>query len=267
MGRLTFPAMIRDRTRFLGAYLFGVVATTFTFTAGLLSRRHRGLIVEIGRHYGYGRVVPTLPSAPVDEIAPDGDSIDLISPHGIDGNVTSLELIVLTRLAKRIAPRAIFEFGTFDGRTTVNVAANTPPGTGIATLDLPPDQRGPVALTLDNPDRKFIRGRPAGERFLGSPFASRIEQIYGDSATIDLARFRGQIDLVFVDASHSYEYVLSDSRRALELLRSGHGTIVWHDYDSVWPGVTRALNELREREPAFAGLRHIAGTTLAIVTI
>jgi hypothetical protein len=75
------------------------------------------------------------------------------------------------------------------------------------------------------------------------------------------------VQFVFIDASHAYEYVLSDSRRALTLLAAGGGTIVWHDYGSVWPGVTRALHDLRDREPAFAGLQHIADTTLALLTI
>ena len=70
------------------------------------------------------------------------------------------------------------------------------------------------------------------------------------------------MDFVFVDGSHSYEYVLNDSRLARRLLRKdGDGIIVWHDYGA-WRGVTRALNALYRRDSVFQGLKHIEGTTL-----
>ncbi len=76
------------------------------------------------------------------------------------------------------------------------------------------------------------------------------------------------MDFVFIDASHTYEYVLSDSRAALKLLRRGGGTkvILWHDYGE-WEGVTRALDELAAGEPTFRGLRRIAGTSLACLVM
>ena len=71
---------------------------------------------------------------------------------------------------------------------------------------------------------------------------------------------------MFVDGSHAYEYVLSDSERALALLQGGAGTIVWHDYGE-WTGVTRALDKLATTDARFADLRAIEGTTLAILTV
>jgi hypothetical protein len=68
-----------------------------------------------------------------------------------------------------------------------------------------------------------------------------------------------------VDGSHSYEYVMSDSERALALLAGKPGTIVWHDYGT-WPGVTLALNELRTRDARFAGMVSIANTSLAVLS-
>jgi hypothetical protein len=65
---------------------------------------------------------------------------------------------------------------------------------------------------------------------------------------------------VFVDGSHAYSYVKSDSERALALVRPG-GLVLWHDYSgpSHSPGVYQALNELAERLP----LVRIEGTMLA----
>jgi hypothetical protein len=94
----------------------------------------------------------------------------------------------------------------------------------------------------------------------------RITQLYGDSGTFAFEPYYDSVDLVFVDASHAYEYVVNDSLHALRMLRGGRGTIVWHDY-SRWDGVTGALNDLRERHKSFAGLEWIEGTTLALLSL
>jgi hypothetical protein len=74
------------------------------------------------------------------------------------------------------------------------------------------------------------------------------------------------MDFVFIDASHTFEYVINDSLVALKLLRESGGTIVWHDYGR-WDGVTAALHELRSREPAFRDVVQVAGTTLAVLRV
>ena len=88
----------------------------------------------------------------------------------------------------------------------------------------------------------------------------------GDSASFDYSAFRGKIDLVFIDASHTYSYVLDDSKIALDLLRKDRGIIIWHDYTS-WPGVTQALNELFVKETAFNQIKHLDSTTLAYMIV
>jgi hypothetical protein len=59
----------------------------------------------------------------------------------------------------------------------------------------------------------------SGARYRGSDVSNRIIQLYGNSATFEFAPYRDTIDLAFVDGSHSYDYVISDSRNALQLLR------------------------------------------------
>lgn len=66
--------------------------------------------------------------------------------------------------------------------------------------------------------------------------------------------------MVFVDGSHAYDYVLSDTRAAMTIVDPG-GLVVWHDY-GIWEGVTNALDELEQRERF--GLRNIRGTSLVI---
>lgn len=50
----------------------------------------------------------------------------------------------------------IFEIGTFDRRTTLNMAYNSPLDTKIYTLDLPKEQKYSAKLPLDPYDRNFI---------------------------------------------------------------------------------------------------------------
>ena len=110
---------------------------------------------------------------------------------------------------------------------------------------------------------KFIRKPGSGARFVGTPYAARITQLYGDSATFDYTPYEGAMDFVFVDGSHSYEYVKSDTRTALKLLKPVGGVILWHDYGSpYWKGLTRALNELMTEQPELASMRHIRDTML-----
>ena len=67
--------------------------------------------------------------------------------------------------------------------------------------------------------------------------------------------------MVFVDGVHSFEYVMNDSKIAFKLLRNEKGLIIWHDYNSSHPGVTKALNKLQSENPKFK-MFHIASTTL-----
>ena len=65
---------------------------------------------------------------------------------------------------------------------------------------------------------------------------------------------------MYVDASHSYSYVKSDTEAALSML-SASGTIVWDDYTH-YPGIYAYLNELAPTldRPIF----HVLGTRLAV---
>lgn len=66
------------------------------------------------------------------------------------------------------------------------------------------------------------------------------------------------MDLVIVDACHLYEFVVSDSRHAFDLLGDS-GAILWHDFANSLD-VTTAVCELAGRHTIF----HIEGTWLAL---
>jgi predicted O-methyltransferase YrrM len=253
---------------FIKPYVIGAASAAYLFTIGWVSKRNRAAIVELSDRLGYrhnARVAASLPRIAVAEVFPEETLVDIREPQAADGNVTELELILLARIARGVQARSVFEFGTFDGRTTLNLAANSVGDATVYTLDLPASLLA-QARGLDNEETKFVEKPVSGARFLDTPFASRITQLYGNSANHDFTPYYDSIDLVFVDASHAYDYVINDSLHALRMLRSGHGTIVWHDYGR-WDGVTSALNDLRMRHESFANLQAVEGTTLALLSL
>jgi hypothetical protein len=176
------------RFRFAAPYTYGALVTAFTFTAGVFTRRHRARIVEICHRagYQYGIEPPRLPRVSLDAITSPASAIVVPEPVGADGNVSAVELIALDRLVRARAPRVLFEFGTFDGRTAVNLIANAPSDARVITLDLPPEALAGVAHAVDANERSYIEKPVSGARYRQSVWAPRIEQIYGDSATVDL---------------------------------------------------------------------------------
>jgi predicted O-methyltransferase YrrM len=205
-----------------------------------------------------------LPCVSWTELVPLDTSIALREAAHADGNVSPFELEVIAKLVKFHEPRALFEIGTFDGRTTINMAAHTPPRSHVYTLDLPPASVNKTALAIEQSERLFIEKDRSGGRFAGTEMAGKITQIYGDSGSFDFRPHYESMDFIFVDGSHSYEYVISDSEVALKLARPG-AVILWHDYvaegPTAWPGVTRAMHEMRHQK-RFSGLRQIAGTSI-----
>jgi predicted O-methyltransferase YrrM len=159
----------------------------------------------------------------------------------VTGNVARYCHLVLCALAKLLDCRTAFELGTYRGEATWLLARNVPE-LRVFTLDLPNLEAAEhVALELTDRGEYFTHW-DRGTRFAGTPESARITQLNGDSATFDFSPYLGQMDLVYIDASHSYSYVKSDTEAALRMLAPG-GTIVWDDY-TYYPGLYAYLNEL-----------------------
>jgi Methyltransferase domain len=217
-----------------------------------LSRARRGVVRDTH--------ATALPQAAWTEVLPR-HTIRLVETDKADGNVNLAELAILAQAAAAApAGGIVVEIGTFDGRTTLNLAINAAHA-DVFTLDLPPDERAAFALAPG--ERQYVDKPQPGARFRNCDpawraAARRITQLLGDSATFDWSPYAGSAGLVFVDGSHAYEYVRKDSATAMRLVAPG-GLVLWHDYGR-WEGVTRALEELdAERR---LGLRHMAGTSL-----
>ena len=167
-------------------------------------------------------------------------------------------MLVLAALSRALDCQTIFEIGTLRGETSWLLAHNNPKAR-VLTLDLPGPAAVPMAK-LELTDPVYFRSWNRGESFAGTPEAHRITQLYGDSAVFDFSPYAGSVDLVFIDGSHSYSYVRSDTEAALTML-SPTGTIVWDDYTH-YPGVYTYLNSLSPKMDR--PILHILPTRLAV---
>ncbi len=193
---------------------------------------------------------PFLGSAWITDLLPGDAEPKFAGPYHLHRSSDTrilLELVALAYLMQILQSRVIFEIGTFLGRTTRLLALNSPPDCRIFTLDLPRER---VAHDV-------------GTDFRDTPEAEKITQLYGDSRSFDYSPYHGQCDFVWVDACHDYQFVAEDTKAALRL-RTGGGWIAWHDYRHTawWSGVTRAVRELAQNH---SGIRHIRGTTIAVL--
>lgn len=248
----------------LTEYLWGIYSIRIYIPFSRVTKRLRGISRKIRGKTSRPRQITTLQSVNANSLfKKESIRIRLIETKKESGNVRISELGIISLLAKRCQNDSIiFEIGTLDGRTTINLAINSLESCKIYTLDLP--QNKETKFNIEEVERRFIdkqepglRYKSCGERFF-LKYKAKITQLLGDSATFDFSPFENKCGLVFVDGSHAYEYARVDSYSALKIVKDG-GVIIWHDY-GVWRGVTQALEELEEKEKL--GLRHIAGTSL-----
>jgi hypothetical protein len=196
--------------------------------------RGRLLIRKLGAIGGHA--AGRLELLPLSQIVDPHAAVTVHALSSESWNIDGDEMLAILALASRTHPATMFEFATFDGRTTLDLAANVPDAR-IYAIDLSED---------------------AGQRFQHHPVRDRISQLFGDTRTTDLSKLSGTVDFVFIDGGHDYDVARSVANRALQLTAGRDALIIWHDY-GVFPGVTRAVDEL-----SVAGRRYlIAGTTLA----
>lgn len=179
----------------------------------------------------------------------------------VEGYIDDHQRSIIAALVRGLGCRTFFEIGTNRGRTTWTVARHNPE-LRLYTLDVPPSEEPEqTALELGADDRMYFRPPElCGDAFRDTAEAARITQLWGDSATFDFSGHEGQIDFVYIDGAHTYEYVVRDTASALRIL-SPTGTIAWDDY-ATGPGVYEALLELA---PTFdRPVYHLLDTRMAI---
>lgn len=186
----------------------------------------------------------SIEQAPFESLVPETTNAQaVLEGVGSGYTVTELEARCIALLISTIKPRKIFEFGTNLGSTTLLFALNAPKECRIFTLDLPPENHGDTGYRLERGEESILPRSKVGIRFRNHPLGKRIIQLLADSAKLDESQYEGQFDLIFVDGSHAYEYVKSDTEKALKMLAPG-GVILWHDYAALWPGPRAYLDRL-----------------------
>lgn len=203
-----------------------------------------------------------LPEVSLSEILPGLESTCIKLQYAFyrSGSLSLEELAILAAIARSLQPKRIVEIGTAEGRTTLNLALNSPRDAEIITLDLPLELTG-KHRKHSGPDYRQMEIDEPGVLFRNHPVASKIKLVLADSTKFDWAPYERSVDFVFIDGAHDYESVRKDTENALRII-CPNGVIVWHDY-GVWEGVTRCLDELREQIPVVL----IKGTTLAYLKV
>lgn len=80
------------------------------------------------------------------------------------------------------------------------------------------------------------------------PFSDFLTLIKGDSATTSNQFKDGQVDFLFIDASHTYTEVRRDIKMWLPKMKSG-GVLAGHDYSKDFPQVQVAVSrELKDKQ-------------------
>jgi len=178
--------------------------------------------------------------------------MDIIQATPKSGNISFFELIAINTLVKFLGKGTFLEFGTFDGRTTTNIAANADSVDTVYTVDLPPENKFKTKLPIADGKHEvddelgFIGHQD--KIFNHPPFNLSIKQLWYDTAEFPVDQFLNKVDFMFIDASHSYQYCMNDSIKGHLIVKDG-GFIAWHDYNG-WPGVTKALHDFAPTCPS-----------------
>ena len=172
-------------------------------------------------------------------------------------SLTVYEVNVLAAIIKHLHCRKVVEIGTFDGGSTLNIAANLPDEGVVFTVDLPTDATA-NAIEISSFNDNKIDGHVVGQQFHGSEYAGRIRQILKDSAELTSDDVGDDVDLSFIDGCHDKAYVVKDTENALNYLKPD-GVVIWHDY-----GMIEDVAEVLDSMTLPLELHAIAGTRLVV---
>jgi predicted O-methyltransferase YrrM len=157
--------------------------------------------------------------------------------HGI-ASLRFDEAALLFRLVRALGPATIAELGRFKGGGTFLMAVAMTPGSELWSYDL--HLETPEGATGEELDREVAVGL---ERY----GIAGVHLVVGDTRTAEVPQ--RPLDLVFVDADHSYEGARADFDRWAPLIRPG-GHLLFHDavdegaWGTVYPGIQRLVAEI-----------------------
>jgi tRNA A58 N-methylase Trm61 len=199
--------------------------------------------------------VRAIPQVNVLDICPGTQRWTLQSFPSVGASVSPMECAALAALSRLVGAKRVFEFGTYKGVSTTQLALNVGDGGMIFTLDLPEDHPA-YTLPIPKPEERQIAAEGGKGILIPRDLLDRVTFLRSDSAVFDESPYFGSIDLVFVDGAHSYEYVKNDTEKGWRMLRSG-GVLAWHDCNAQHRDVVRYIKECG------FDVKLVAGTALA----
>jgi hypothetical protein len=184
----------------------------------------------------------------------------------VPGGTSDTEAWILSTLAKK--SQNMFELGTCTGKTAYLIAKNGNADSRVYTLTLPPEE-------IKNYDKTILDDGIATHNaisessftkffYSGTEVEHKINQIFCDSKNFDEKKYLNFFDLIFIDGSHAYSYIKSDTEKCMKMIKKG-GTIIWHDYSGINKSskdVYKYLNELSKEIKLF----HIKETSFVMFT-
>jgi hypothetical protein len=150
------------------------------------------------------------------------------------------DIAALRALVSRLHRPRVIEIGSWLGRTAL--AMRQAGADQVHCVD--------TWLGTDDPtDLTFELGRHHGHAGLLRAFCENVGEDLGvgvfpyvGESIFWAAHWQWQADLIFIDATHSYEAAIADIRAWTPHVRKG-GILCGHDYCPAWPGVKRAVQE------------------------
>jgi predicted O-methyltransferase YrrM len=199
--------------------------------------------------------VRSIPTVDVLDLCPGTSRWTFQAFPRVGASVSPLECVALAALSQKVRAKRIFEFGTYKGVSTTQLALNVQEGGEVFTLDLPEDHPA-YSLPIPKPEEQEIAAEGGKGILIPQDLRERVTFLSSDSATFDESSYAGTMDFVFVDGAHSYEYVKNDTEKGWRMLRPG-GVLAWHDCTASHPDVVRYIKD--------SGLdaKRVQGTALA----
>lgn len=165
------------------------------------------------------------------------------------GGISMLETYLLVAAMRLVQARRVFEFGTFLGTTTFNLAMNLPDGAEVLTIDLDRAPEGRQSAA-DVPLTEIHLSAEAYD-FCGTAAESKIKALRGDSTRFDFSPWKDSVDFVFVDGGHDLRTLASDTENAFRMVAKDRACcIAWHDYGNLaeYPELSPFLDDLSRRK-------------------
>jgi len=197
--------------------------------------------------------------------------IDL--PTSYIGSLTLLETSILVTFAKCIKAKKIFEFGTYFGGTTKNLANNTNPFTKIYYLDIDIKNMRIDNSKLNLKKKNYLNNEKINDNYLmklqknkgsfkinelNNFNKKKIKLLKFNSLDFEGKNYKNQFDMIFIDGGHDLKTILSDTKNS-NIIAKKNAIIFWHDYNSkIHTSVSKFINKYGKNKTIY----HIENTML-----